>query len=130
MGKTVKITRSVKSKADLDKIRNRIIDATTTESGADVTRVVVGMGTCGLAAGGQQIYDTIERELKTQGIKNVELVSTGCVGICQFEPVVEVYSGGTRTTYVRLTPERAVRIVQQHLNGGNVLAEFTIGAAN
>ncbi len=69
-------------------------------------------------------------EIAAQGLADVSLEATGCVGICQFEPVVEVYQpGGKRTTYVRMTPERAVRVVRQHLRGGNSLAEFTIGSA-
>lgn len=94
------------------------------------TRIVVGLGTCGQAAGAQQVYDAMEEELQKLGLTDVSLEAVGCVGICQFEPVVEVYRPGQeRTTYVRMTPERGVRVVQQHILGGNALAEFTIGSA-
>lgn len=94
------------------------------------TRIVVGLGTCGQAAGAQQVYDAMAAEIKNLGLADVSLEATGCVGICQFEPVVEVYRPGQqRTTYVRMTPERGVRMVQQHIRGGNALAEFTIGSA-
>ncbi len=115
----------IKSRSDLEKIRKQInarMDGRT--------RIVVGLGTCGQAAGAQQVFDAIQREIEALDLKDVVLEATGCVGICQFEPVVEVYRPEqARTTYVRMTPERGVRVVQQHIQGGNPLAEFTIGAA-
>ena len=115
----------IKSRSDLEKIRKQInarMDGRT--------RIVVGLGTCGQAAGAQQVFDAIQREIEVLDLKDVVLEATGCVGICQFEPVVEVYRPEqARTTYVRMTPERGVRVVQQHIQGGNPLAEFTIGAA-
>lgn len=131
MKRTEQAPRRVCAQGDLQKIRAHA-RAVLAGSGAETarTRVVVGMGTCGLAAGAQQVFDAIQRELAGQGMtEQVQLVPTGCVGICQLEPVVEVYvPGQERTTYVKMTPERAVRVVQQHLRGGNPLAEFTIGA--
>ena len=92
-------------------------------------RVVVGLATCGIAAGAQDVYDALKNELKAQGMDYVLLEATGCVGICQFEPVVEVYiPHQPRTTYVHMTPDKAVRVVQQHLRGGNPLSEYTIGS--
>ena len=92
-------------------------------------RVVVGLATCGIAAGAQDVYDALKNELKAQGMDYVLLEATGCVGICQFEPVVEVYiPHQPRTTYVHMTPDKAVRGVQQHLRGGNPLSEYTIGS--
>lgn len=117
----------IRSRADLEKIRQTVLPSLELEKGA---RIVVGLGTCGLAAGAQQVYDAMQAEIAAEGLKDVSLEATGCVGICQFEPVVEVYQpGGVRTTYVRMTPERGVRVVQQHIRGGNALAEFTIGSA-
>jgi len=117
----------IRSRSDLERIRNRVRLSLELEKGA---RIVVGLGTCGLAAGAQQVYDTMAAEIAAQGLTEVSLEATGCVGICQFEPVVEVYQpGGKRTTYIRMTPERAVRVVRQHIRGGNALAEFTIGSA-
>lgn len=92
-------------------------------------RVVVGLATCGIAAGAQSVYDALAKEFKIQGLDHVLLEATGCVGICQFEPVVEVYiPHQPRTTYVHMTPDKAARVVQQHLRGGNPIAEYTIGA--
>ena len=117
----------IRSRSDLERIRKQFRPVLELEKGA---RVVVGLGTCGMAAGAQQVYDAMAAEIKNLGLSDVSLEATGCVGICQFEPVVEVYEpGGGRTTYVRMTPERGVRVVQQHIRGGNPLAEFTIGSA-
>jgi len=117
----------IRTRSDLERIRDQVHPSLELDKG---TRIVVGLGTCGLAAGAQQVYDTMAAEIAAQGLTDVALEATGCVGICQFEPVVEVYQpGGKRTTYIRMTPERAVRVVRQHIRGGNALAEFTIGSA-
>ena len=115
----------IRSFSDLERIRKKAAPQLE-----EKTRIVVGLGTCGQAAGAQQVYDSIRSEIEKLSLDNVTLEATGCVGICQFEPVVEVYRPGqSRTTYVRMTPERGARMVQQHIRGGNPLAEFTIGAA-
>lgn len=124
-----KLSRPVQNRKDLEKIRVQAKKRISPDTTANTTRVLVGMGTCGLAAGGQQVFDAMKEEIERLGLSEVELVPTGCVGICQFEPVVEVYTTShQRTTYVKMTPERGVRVVQQHLQGGNTLAEFTIGS--
>lgn len=116
----------IRNLADLQKIKERKLPEVNIEKGA---RIVVGLGTCGMAAGARPVYEALEKTIAELGLQDVSLEATGCVGICQFEPVVEVYQpGGKRTTYVRMTPERAVRVVRQHVQGGNPLAEFTIGA--
>ncbi len=127
MNKKENAPPKIRTRSDLERIRDRVRPSLELDKGA---RIVVGLGTCGLAAGAQQVYDTMAAEIVAQGLTDVSLEATGCVGICQFEPVVEVYQpGGKRTTYIRMTPERAVRVVQQHIRGGNALAEFTIGSA-
>ena len=124
MKKEVIQVKKVRSLRDLDNIRKKVRPELDSK-----TRIVVGLGTCGQAAGAQQVYDAMHREIEKLGLQDVILEATGCVGVCQFEPVVEVYRPNqTRTTYVRMTPERGVRMVQQHIQGGNPLAEFTIGA--
>lgn len=121
--KTVRIA----SLEQLTAMRNEAGAALFETQAPDSARVVVGLGTCGLAAGAQQVFDAIQEELAQLKLEQVALVRTGCVGICQFEPVVEVYTAQGRTTYVKMTPERARRVVHQHLRGGNPLPEFTIG---
>lgn len=100
--------------------------------GEQKTRVVVGMATCGFAAGAQPILTTINDEVKKANLNDKVAVSqTGCIGICQYEPIVEVYdNGGRRTTYVNMTADRAKRIATEHIKDGNIVTEYTIGAAN
>ena len=98
------------------------------ESDAGI-RVVVGMATCGIAAGARPVLNALAEEVTKRRLNNVLVTQTGCIGICQFEPVVEVYDAdGTKTTYVKMTAEKAVRVVNDHLVNGNVVTEFTIGA--
>ena len=98
------------------------------ESNAGV-RVVVGMATCGIAAGARPVLNALAEEVTKRRLNYVLVTQTGCIGICQFEPVVEVYDAdGTKTTYVKMTAEKAVRVVNDHLVNGNVVTEFTIGA--
>ena len=120
------VKMKVRSLADLDAIRAKMQPVIDPQE--DDIRVVVGMATCGLAAGAQPVFDALRAEVAREGLSNVKVVSTGCVGICQFEPVVEVYSKGVRTTYVRMSAEKVEHVVRQHLRGGNPVAEYTIGA--
>ena len=92
-------------------------------------RIVIGEGSCGIAAGARPVLTTIVDEVAKRGLQNVMVTQTGCIGICQFEPVVEVVEPGKdKITYVKMTPEKAVRMVNDHLVNGNVVTEFTIGA--
>ena len=93
------------------------------------TRVVVGMATCGIAAGARPVLNTFVEEIAKEDLTDKATVSqTGCIGICQYEPVVEVYEQGKeKITYVKITPDKAKRIVAEHIKGGNVVTEYTIG---
>ncbi|MEF9983475.1 MAG: (2Fe-2S) ferredoxin domain-containing protein [Oscillospiraceae bacterium] len=91
-------------------------------------RIVVGMATCGIAAGARPVLATITEEVATRKLTNVVVAQTGCIGICQYEPVVEVFeSGKEKVTYVKVTPEIAKRIVADHIVNGNPVLEHTIG---
>ena len=120
--------KKIRSLKDLTAIRERVQKKLACEEGI---RVVVGLGTCGVAAGAKTVFEAVEQEVKNAGLaEKVAVEPAGCVGICQFEPVVEVYEPeGKRTTYVHMTKERAELVVRQHLRGGNPIAEFTIGAS-
>ena len=120
----------MKSLAELQAIRDRARGKVTLREGQDdAIRVLVGMATCGIAAGARPVLTTIVDEVAKRGLQNVMVTQTGCIGICQFEPVVEVVEPGKdKITYVKMTPEKAVRMVNDHLVNGNVVTEFTIGA--
>ncbi len=93
-------------------------------------RVVVGMATCGIAAGARPVMTAFMDEISRRGLTNVTVSLTGCIGVCRLEPVAEVFvPGEEKVTYVRLTPEKIPAIVEQHLVNHNVVADYTIGAA-
>ena len=116
---------------ELAKIRERAKDRMNIrENGEDDTRVLVGMATCGIAAGARPVLNALVEEIQKRRLSHVSVTQTGCIGICQYEPIVEVLQPGKeKVTYVRMTPEKAVRIVNDHLVNGNAVDEFTIGAA-
>ena len=93
-------------------------------------RVVVGMATCGIAAGARPVMTAFLDEINRRGLTNVTVSQTGCIGVCRLEPVAEVFvPGEEKVTYVRLRPEMIPAIVEQHLVNHNVVTDYTIGAA-
>ena len=121
----------MKSLAELQAIKERTLKAMTARNDSeDATRIVVGMATCGIAAGARPVLSAFVDTVAEKKIENVTVTQTGCIGICQYEPVVEVYENGKeKTTYVKMTPEKAAEVVEKHILGGNVVTEYTIGAA-
>ncbi len=120
----------MKSLEELAAIRDKMkATVHTRDAGEDNTRVVVGMATCGIAAGARPVLAAFTEEVARRELPHVTVTQTGCIGICQFEPVVEVYEPGKeKVTYVKMTPERAQRVVAEHLAGGRPVTEYTIGA--
>ena len=120
----------MKSLAELQAIRDRMKGAINVrEENGDKIRVVVGMATCGIAAGARPVLNKFTEEVAKRNLLNVSVTQTGCIGICQYEPVVEIFTpDGKKTTYVKMTPEKAVKVVADHLVNGNVVSEYTIGS--
>ena len=118
----------MKSLAELQAIKDRMKEKVVLREGTSQIRVVVGMATCGIAAGARPVLNAFVEAVNEAGLSGEVTVSQpGCIGICQFEPVVEVYeAGNVKTTYVKMTPEKAKTVVEKHLKGGNAVAEFTI----
>ena len=119
----------MKSLAELAAIREKMKDKVSIREGNNGIRIVVGMATCGIAAGARPVLNTFVEEIAKEDLTDKATVSqTGCIGICQYEPVVEVYEQGKeKITYVKITPDKAKRIVAEHIKGGNVVTEYTIG---
>lgn len=93
-------------------------------------RVVVGMATCGISAGARPVLTTLVEEVAKRNLGNIQVVQTGCIGMCTLEPIVEVYTADKeKVTYVHIDPEKAKRIVSEHLANNNVVVEYTIGSA-
>lgn len=90
-------------------------------------RIIVGMATCGLAAGAEPVYKTLNKEVKNNSLTNVKVVKVGCIGMCRLEPIVEVLvPNKPKVTYVKVTSEAASKIIKEHIVGGNVVAEYVI----
>ena len=121
----------MKSLEELRAIRERMqkqIDLR--ENSEDNIRVVVGMATCGIAAGARPVLNAFLEEVAKRELKNVTVSQTGCIGVCRLEPIVEVYvPGQEKVTYVKMTPDKVASIVSEHLVNGRVVTEYTIGAA-
>ena len=99
------------------------------DTGDSKIRVVVGMATCGIAAGARPVLNAFVDEIAKRDVKGVSVQQTGCIGMCQYEPIVVVTEPGKeKVTYVKMTPEKAVRVVNDHIVNGNPVAEFTVGA--
>lgn len=121
----------MKSLAELKAIRDRVqSQVNMREEGADAVRVVVGMATCGIAAGARPVLTALSDMVQEKNLKNVAVTQTGCVGLCQFEPIVEVIEPGKeKVTYVKMTAEKAKEVVEQHLIRGQIVTEYTINNA-
>ena len=119
------------SLADLAAIRDKMKDKVVIREGSAQTRVVVGMATCGIAAGARPVLNAFSTGVQKEGlVDKITVTQTGCIGICQYEPVVEVFEEGKeKVTYVKMTPDRAKEVIEKHIKGGEVVAEYTIGAA-
>ena len=111
-------------KAIRDKMKNTV---NIREENSDKIRVVVGMATCGIAAGARPVLTAFTEEVAKRNLGNVTVSQTGCVGICQYEPVVEVYEAdGSKTTYIKMTADKVAKVVTDHLVNGNPVAEYTV----
>ena len=96
----------------------------------DCTKIVVGMATCGIAAGARPVLNAFLEVIDKRKLNNVTVAQTGCIGMCRLEPIVEVYMPGEeKVTYVKMTADKVARVVAEHIINKNVVSEFTIGAA-
>ncbi len=120
----------MKSLAELAAIRDKMKDKVVIREGEGAIRVVVGMATCGIAAGARPVLNAFVDQVAKNGLSDKVTVSqTGCIGVCQYEPVVEIFEDGKeKVTYVKLDAEKAAEIVEKHLKGGKIVEEYTIGA--
>ena len=118
----------MKSLAELAAIREKMKDKVAIREGNNEIRIVVGMATCGIAAGARPVLNTFVEEIAKEDLTDKATVSqTGCIGMCQFEPIVEVMMPGKdKVTYGKVTPEKVERIIVDHLVNGNPVAEYTV----
>ncbi|MGI6240043.1 MAG: (2Fe-2S) ferredoxin domain-containing protein [Christensenellales bacterium] len=119
----------MKSIADLEKIRQKTLSQVNLRRESEGTRVVVGMATCGIAAGARPVMTAFLDEIGKRNLLNVVVAQTGCIGMCRYEPIVEItLPGQEKVTYINVQPEMASRIVAEHVVNGSPVLEYTIGA--
>ena len=122
----------MKSLAELQAIREKTLNRINLrkEDEAEATRVVIGMATCGIAAGARPVMLAFMDEISKRGLSHVTVSQTGCIGMCRLEPMVDVIlPGQEKVTYVHMTPEKVGRVVAEHIVNGRPVEEYTIGAA-
>lgn len=117
----------MKTIKELEEIRKRTIDDVNQRKDRTTTRIVVGMATCGIAAGARPVLMAIMDEVKELGLKDVIVAQTGCIGVCRLEPIVEVIKPGEeKVTYVKMNAEKAKRVINEHIAGGKIVNEYTM----
>ena len=121
----------MKTLADLAAIREKMKGKVAIRENSSDTRIVVGMATCGIAAGARPVLGAFVDAVNEAGMtEKVMVTQTGCIGICRFEPVVEVFvADQPKVTYVKMTPDKAKEVFEKHIKGGKVVTEYTIGNA-
>jgi len=111
-------------KAIREKMQGQVGLRSTEEAG---TRVVVGMATCGIASGARPVLNTLVNEVNERALEDVAVTQTGCIGLCQYEPIVEIFEPGKdKITYIKVNPEKAKEIVEQHLVRGQALEKYML----
>ena len=120
----------MKSLKELAEIRERMKNKVALREGTGEIRVVVGMATCGIAAGARPVLNAFVEQVAENNLGDrVTVTQTGCIGMCRFEPIVEVFEGDKeRVTYVKVKPEMVPEIIKQHLIDGKPVTKYTIGA--
>ena len=120
----------MKSLEELAALRERMKNnVAMRQDNSTATLVVVGMATCGIAAGARPVLTAFVEEVNRRGLKDVVVTQAGCIGMCKLEPIVEVFQPGKeKVTYVKMTPEKVSRIVTEHLVNGSPVTEYTVGA--
>jgi len=122
----------MKSLAELQAIKDRMKSKLVLREGSGEVRVVVGMATCGIAAGARPVLNAfVEKVNEADLASKVTVSQTGCIGFCQLEPIVEIHEAGKdKVTYVKMTPDKVAEVVEKHLKGGNVVTEYTVAGVN
>ena len=122
----------IKTLDELKKIRDGLkkdIEIRENSDADKTVKIIVGMATCGIAAGARPVMKAFMEEIDKRSLQNITVSMTGCIGVCRLEPVVEIIDkDGNKVTYVKMTAEKAARVVVEHLVNGNVCMDLTIGA--
>ena len=120
----------MKTLDDLKKVREKALEQMKIREGKFSAKIVVAMGTCGIAAGAREVMSAVLDELEKRGVTDVSVTQTGCKGMCEQEPTVDVIRDGQTVTYGYVDTEKARQIVAQHIVNGNIVGEYVVGKAN
>jgi len=118
----------MKTIQDIEQIRAQSLREIDVRNNKQGKRIVVGMATCGIAAGAKPVLAAFEEEIGKRSLSNVTVTQTGCIGVCRLEPMVEITAPGKeKVTYVNMKPDMVRKIVTEHVVNGNLVKEYTIG---
>lgn len=118
----------MKSLAELAEIRERMKAKLVLRQGGANIHIVVGMATCGIAAGARPVLNALVEGIDKEGLNGqVSVSQMGCIGLCQYEPIVEVIEAGKeKVTYVNMTVDKAEKVLKEHIKSGKIVKEYTI----
>jgi NADP-reducing hydrogenase subunit HndB len=122
----------MKSLAELQALREKVQNRVNIrQDSSDMIRVVVGMATCGIAAGARPVLNELADKVQEKGLTDkIQVSQTGCIGLCQYEPIVEVFEPGKdKVTYIKMDVDKADEVLERHLIGGHVVDKYTMGSS-
>lgn len=118
---------AIKSLEDLKRLREEALEKRKVKSTAGNVQVIVGMGTCGIAAGARDTMKSILSQIETENLTGIVVTQTGCIGLCEKEPIVQVVVGeAPKVTYGKVTPDVANRIMSEHVLAGKPVQDYLI----
>ncbi|MGQ9575013.1 MAG: (2Fe-2S) ferredoxin domain-containing protein [Thermoguttaceae bacterium] len=116
---------------DLEQIAEKSRRTMLLREGAARAKVVVHMGTCGIAAGARTVMKAFMEELEARQLHDVILTISSCAGLCSREPMVTVeFEGQPAVKYVDMTPEKAKRVLVEHVLGGKIVTDYALAAGS
>jgi len=118
----------MKTLEDLKKVREKALEQMKIREGRFSAKIVVAMGTCGIAAGAREVMTAILDELDKRGVRDVSVTQTGCKGLCEQEPTVDVIKDGNSVTYGYIDADKSRQIVAQHIVNGNIVGDWVVAS--
>ncbi len=114
------------ARPDLERWKEQALEKRRANTAAGNTHILVSMGTCGIASGARDTLKAILDMIEKDNLTGIRVTQTGCIGLCEWEPIVQVSAGEQQVTYGHVSAERAGKIVQDHAVGGHIISEWVI----
>jgi len=110
-----------------EKMQSQVLNRDNSDGNAE-TRIVVGMATCGIAAGARPVFEELVDQVQKRELKHVKITRSGCLGMCKLEPIIEVFvPGEPKVTYIKVNAEKAKDIIAQHIVAGKICTDYLVG---